>query len=72
MDLIKQKYEQLFSFTRFSVRPFEEFVKKDIPDDELALIALYFGGEIKAIEAENLKKQKNDVMIVCSSGIGTS
>ncbi|MFT8328600.1 MAG: PTS sugar transporter subunit IIA [Oenococcus oeni] len=72
LDLIKQKYEQLFSFTRFSVRPFEEFVKKDIPDDELALIALYFGGEIKAIEAENLKKQKNDVMIVCSSGIGTS
>ncbi|VDK13554.1 Transcriptional regulator MtlR [Oenococcus sicerae] len=72
LNSIKHKYNQLFSFAQYSVRPFEDFLKKEIPDDEIALITLYFGGEIKAIEDANLKKQKAKVMIVCSSGIGTS
>ncbi|MHA5123313.1 PRD domain-containing protein, partial [Oenococcus oeni] len=38
LDSIKKKYDQLFSFTRFAVKAFEEFVKKTIPDDEIALI----------------------------------
>ncbi|MFT8812196.1 BglG family transcription antiterminator [Oenococcus sp.] len=72
LNTIKNKYSELFSFTKFAVKPFEQFVKKTIPDDEIALIALYFGGELKAIEDQNLNQDQVSVMIVCSSGIGTS
>ncbi|WP_415632929.1 BglG family transcription antiterminator [Oenococcus sp.] len=72
LSLIQVKYHDLFTFTELAMKPFQEFIQKKIPEDEVALVTLYFGGALKAIEDEDLKRNSNTVMIVCSSGVGTS
>ncbi|MBP2032611.1 transcriptional antiterminator/mannitol/fructose-specific phosphotransferase system IIA component (Ntr-type) [Clostridium algifaecis] len=69
---IEVKYHQLFSLTRYSVYYFEKFISTHLSDDEIALIALYFGSELRKLEEKALKNEKPDVIVVCSSGIGTS
>lgn len=69
---IEDEYNRLFTLTRYSVKYFEEFISRSLSDDEIALIALYFGSELRKLEEKTLKKEKIDVFVVCSSGIGTS
>lgn len=75
IDLTQTKvtYQHLMSLTQFSLRPFEQFLKMAIPSDELALITVYFGGEIRRLSPDWLASAKHpDVWLVCTSGIGTS
>jgi transcriptional antiterminator/mannitol/fructose-specific phosphotransferase system IIA component (Ntr-type) len=65
-----QNYHELFIFTKMAIQPFEEFVNTTLSDDEIALIAVYFGGQLRDIN-ENTDSTP-DVLLVCSSGIGTS
>lgn len=69
---IEVEYHQLFSLTRYSVYYFEKFISTHLSNDEIALIALYFGSELRKLEEKSLKSEKPDVIVVCSSGIGTS
>ncbi|MBV4416637.1 BglG family transcription antiterminator [Clostridium tyrobutyricum] len=69
---IEIEYNRLFSLTRYSVRYFEEFISRLLSDDEIALIALYFGSELRKLDEKTLTDEKPDVIVVCSSGIGTS
>lgn len=67
---IQANYRETFEITRAAVQPFEEFIASKLSDDEIALITVYFSGALHSI---NLPTQRNDgVMVVCSSGIGTS
>lgn len=67
---IKNDYCETFELTKASVAPFEQFTNSKLSDDEIALITVYFSG---ALHAVNLNTQKHDgVLVVCSSGIGTS
>lgn len=70
LEQITEGYQELFSFTKYAIRPFEKFINGQLSDDEIALIALYFGGELRSIENE--QTVQTDVLVVCSSGIGTS
>ena len=70
LEQITEGFRELFSFTKYAIRPFEKFINGHLSDDEIALIALYFGGELRAIESRRGKHV--DVLVVCSSGIGTS
>ncbi|GKT04084.1 BglG family transcription antiterminator [Furfurilactobacillus entadae] len=67
---ITEGFNELFSFTKYAVHPFEDFINGHLTDDEVALITLYFGGELRAIETQQTGQP--DVLVVCSSGIGTS
>lgn len=69
---IEVEYHQLFSLTRYSVYYFEKFISTHLSDDEIALIALYFGSELRKLEEKTFENEKPDVIVVCSSGIGTS
>jgi mannitol operon transcriptional antiterminator len=72
LDQIELEYHQLFNLTKYSITYFEEFISRHLSNDEIALIALYFGSELRKLEEKTLAKEEPDVIIVCSSGIGTS
>lgn len=70
---VKLEYSYLMNLTKYALKPFENFIDASISSDELALIAIYFGGEVKRVSPDWLAaEQKTDVVLVCTSGIGTS
>ncbi|WP_261810655.1 BglG family transcription antiterminator [Levilactobacillus humaensis] len=70
---VKLEYSYLMSLTKYALKPFEDFLQSPVSSDELALIAVYFGGEVKRISPDWLASEKQpDVLLVCTSGIGTS
>lgn len=62
---IKDKYEELFRVIKEGVR--ELFPNDFFPDDEIAYLVLYF-----AVALDKFTKKAFRVMVVCSSGIGSS
>lgn len=70
LNQIKQNYRESFEITRTAAQPFIDFTEQPLSDDELALITVYFSGAIRKL---NLPIDSEDgVMVICSSGIGTS
>jgi len=69
---IKKNYGNVFSFTRFSIQPFESFCKHSISEDEISLISIYFGAEIDKQRKNWPTKAVQKVLLVCSSGVGTA
>ncbi|WP_017548295.1 BglG family transcription antiterminator [Salinicoccus carnicancri] len=70
-DKIKQDYKEIFSITRGIVQPLEKLVGQKVNDDELAYIAIHFGGWLKR-NALTVNERILRIMIVCPNGIGTS
>lgn len=70
LNKFKQYYCHTFKITRKVVIPFEKFMGCSLSDDEIALIAIYFGGAIR--EQRLHLVTQDEVLVVCSSGIGTS
>lgn len=68
---IKQDYKEIFSITRQIIQPVEKLVGQKINDDELAYIAIHFGGWLTR-NALTINKHILKIMIVCTNGIGTS
>ena len=69
LDSIKTKYQNLFYITQAAVQSQEHLWQAHFSDDEVALIATYFGGELLT-KTEN--QRYRPILVVCSSGIGTS
>ncbi|MET3505417.1 BglG family transcription antiterminator [Halalkalibacter oceani] len=67
---MQHSYPDLFVLTKKVVHHFEHVLGKPISDDEVAYIAMHFGGWInkEGVKVESRKK----AVVVCSSGIGTS
>ncbi|MFH5811675.1 PTS sugar transporter subunit IIA [Companilactobacillus sp. FL22-1] len=78
VDEIKKKYPKLIQFTSIACEPLEVYLDVPIPENEIALICLYFGSgednEYSNIgESDRIQKAaQSEVLLVCSSGIGTS
>lgn len=69
LSKIKQDYQSLFYLTKAAVKSQEYLWHADFSDDEIALIATYFGG---AVVSQTEAKEQRQILVVCSSGIGTS
>ncbi|PWW29398.1 BglG family transcriptional antiterminator [Cytobacillus oceanisediminis] len=67
---MQDSYQDLFILTKKVVHHFEYVLGKSVSDDEVAYIAMHFGGWIdkEGVKVEARKK----AMVVCASGIGTS
>lgn len=65
---IKEKYPDIYSFTKNAVSSLEDYSGISLTEDEIGYIAIYFGGNIK--KTMPLRKRKK-VVLVCASGIGT-
>lgn len=59
----------VYALTKLSLIDLEQRTGKVINDDECALLATYFGGEVRRIKNEAAASQ---VLIYCANGIGTS
>ncbi|GGL57371.1 BglG family transcription antiterminator [Sporolactobacillus putidus] len=71
LSIIKNQYYHLMELTRYAVTPFEMFIGELLTEDELALITIYFGGELRRSPLPSMSS-KPDVYLVCTSGIGTT
>lgn len=67
---IKVNYHDIFTLTKKVVHHVENVVGQSVGDDEIAYIAMHFGGWLdrEGVSVPNRKK----ALIVCESGIGTS
>lgn len=70
LDQIKNGYQETFELTKAAVLPFEQFAGYKLSDDEIALVTVYFSGALRASTIAD--KSRTGVLVVCSSGIGTS
>lgn len=70
LKMIMTDYHHTFEITKKVVAPFEKTIGHQLTDDEVALITIYFGGAIR--EQKDNAERGDEVLVVCSSGIGTS
>jgi len=66
---IKEEYPNLFVISRAAARPMEDYMGRKLPEDEIALLATYFGSDVTT---QQMGKEVRQIMVICSSGIGTS
>ncbi|WP_306009622.1 BglG family transcription antiterminator [Bacillus sp. MMSF_3328] len=67
---IKEKYPDIFQLTKKVIPSLEKLTGKAASDNEVALIALHFGGWMRKLGTLPAKRKK--ALVVCTSGIGTS
>ena len=65
-EMIKQNYTRLFNIVEKAIS--ETWPNLTFPDSEIAFIVLHFGGALKHQEVQ----RHLQVLVVCSSGVGTS
>ena len=70
VETIKENYEEIFTITKKVIQPFERFLKKPIPENEIAYIAIHFGGWLQKEGVTHIPRKK--ALVVCANGIGTS
>lgn len=66
---IKSEHSNLFYITKTAVHVLEKDLQLHFSDDETALLATYFGS---AIIRNKITAPQRRILVVCSSGIGTS
>lgn len=69
LNKFRHDYCNLFYISKTAIRAIENTIPLHFSDDEIALIATYFGSAI--INEHNDYKDKQ-ILVICSSGIGTS
>ncbi|MGG0643125.1 BglG family transcription antiterminator [Sporosarcina gallistercoris] len=67
---VTENYPDIFNFTKQVIGHLEFYVRKKIPDEEVAYIALHFGGWLSREKKEISIKYR--ALVVCANGIGTS
>ncbi|KXG08934.1 Transcriptional regulator ManR [Anoxybacillus sp. P3H1B] len=72
LEEIKEEHASLFSFVSEVMKPIQEMLNIDIPEDEIGFLTIHFGAllEQNALEAKNKKPIR--AVIVCSNGISSS
>src|SRR5699024_9655864 len=70
-ESIKKNYPEVFHITKQVIHHVESFINEKINENEIAYIAMHFGGWLRQ-EGVTLKEQKKSMLIVCTNGLGTS
>ncbi|MDY0393801.1 PRD domain-containing protein [Virgibacillus halophilus] len=70
-DLVIQNYPEVFHLTKKTVHYFEDLIGQSINENEVAFIAMHFGGWLRK-EGVMLEKSRKRMLIVCTNGLGTS
>ncbi|MED0685379.1 BglG family transcription antiterminator [Anoxybacillus ayderensis] len=69
-ESVKTNYYEIFTLTKKVAHHIEHVVGQSVNDDEIAYIAMHFGGWLDR-EGVSVPKRKK-ALVVCESGIGTS
>lgn len=67
---IKEKYPHIFAATNKAATYLEKKLHCRVPEEEIGYLAMHFGAA--AVRNEELKNKSYRVLLVCTSGIGTS
>lgn len=67
---VKTEYPDIFEATRKASRWLEQAIGKPVPEEEIGYLAMHFGTAI--LNRRETGKETYRVLLVCSSGIGTS
>lgn len=68
---VEQNYPEVYRLTKKVIHHFEKLINKPVNDNELAYIAIHFGGWLRR-EGITLNSDRKKLLIVCTSGLGTS
>ncbi|MBS4210478.1 BglG family transcription antiterminator [Bacillus sp. FJAT-50079] len=71
LDSVEQNYPEVFRLTKKVIHHFERFIHQSVNDSEIAYIAMHFGGWLRR-EGITLGSVRRKLLIVCTSGLGTS
>ncbi len=63
-------YKPIFMITKKSLKPLRNFIDLEITEDEIAFLAIHFKAALD--RGNKLENRKNNILVVCSSGYGTS
>src|SRR5699024_2560949 len=67
----KRTYPEVFHITKKEIHQIEEFMGERINENEIAYIAMHFGGWLRQ-DGVILRDQRKTTLIVCTNGFGTS
>ncbi|PKR83433.1 BglG family transcription antiterminator [Heyndrickxia camelliae] len=67
---IKEQYHDIFLLTKKVISHLEAVVGKEVNENEIALIAMHFGGWMQKVGAKPAQRKK--ALLVCTNGVGTS
>ncbi len=67
---VKEKYILAYSMAQLAATILSKHYKKEMPEDEVACIAMYFAMALD--EQKMLKKRRNRILLVCISGKASS
>ncbi|WP_032122612.1 BglG family transcription antiterminator [Clostridium amazonitimonense] len=70
LNEIKTEYKELFNIVSKNIKIIEDYAGKVVNESEIAYFTIHFGAALK--RAKKVKLSKPNVLIVCSTGIGTS
>lgn len=68
---IKSEYESMFLLAKESIQPMKNFFGREIPEEEIAYIALHFAISIFH-DQDILTHKRYRALVLCPNGIGTS
>lgn len=69
-ESIESNYPEIYHLTRKVIHHFENFVGQKLNPNEIAFIAMHFGGWLRK-EGVSLQRRRK-MLIVCTNGLGTS
>lgn len=70
LHMIEKSYEEVYILTKKVVHHFEEYVGKQISEDEIAYITMHFGAWMR--KEGIVPNPRKTALLVCPNGIGTS
>ena len=70
-DSIKKNYPEIFHLTKQVIHHVEDLMGQKIDENEIAFIAMHFGGWLRQ-EGVDLESKRKKMLIVCTNGLGTS
>jgi mannitol operon transcriptional antiterminator len=69
-ESIKKQYHDIYLLTNKVISHLEAVVGKKVNENEIALIAMHFGGWMRKVGAKPATRKK--ALLVCTNGVGTS
>lgn len=70
LNEIKTNYKELFEIVRESLKPIEEYTSRNLNEEEIGYFVIHFGAAIE--RKKTAISVKPNVLVVCSTGIGTA
>ncbi len=69
LQQVREQYSKVFAATKKACRKLSDVIGYEIPESEIGFLSMHIAA---AVERANMPKYKVKVLIVCSSGIGSS